>query len=264
MEITPAISRITIYPIKSLDGLDLQKAQIGSGGCLLHDRAYAIKGLDLKYVNGKKNPLVHLLRMKIDLDRQVVFFRHQSESQWHEFSLTDQKIDIDKYLSVFFGMPVNLHKNTEGRFLDEPDISGMTILSTASLQEVSAWFGNMPVAETRKRFRATLEVSHVPAFWEDQLFNDESKAVAFTIGDVKVLGMGPRARCIVPTRHPDTGAMIHAFQKSFTQKRSESLPPWSALPNYNHNYYLSVDCMLPKSEVGKWIQVGDAIKIAAR
>ena len=36
MEINPVVKSITIYPVKSLDGISLQKAQIGNGGCLMH------------------------------------------------------------------------------------------------------------------------------------------------------------------------------------------------------------------------------------
>ncbi len=38
----PTLARITIFPIKSLDGMELQSAKISEGGCLLHDREFAI------------------------------------------------------------------------------------------------------------------------------------------------------------------------------------------------------------------------------
>ncbi|MGB4844038.1 MAG: MOSC N-terminal beta barrel domain-containing protein [Ferruginibacter sp.] len=261
MEPKPCINKISVYPVKSLDGISLQKAQIGIGGCLLHDREYAIKDSNGKYVNGKKNPLVHLLRMNIDFTNQTISFKHESETRWYQFSLLDQTEDIDEYLSSFFGMPVKLHKNTEGRFLDVPDKSGMTILSTSSLKTVSDWFNGMEITELRKRFRATLEINNVPAFWEDRLFFEQETAVEFTIGDVLIMGLSPRARCVVPSRHPQTGDVVQGFQKSFANYRAASLPAWSSLENYSHSYYLSVDCYLPPSEVGKWIYTGDEVKI---
>ena len=261
MEQKPFISNITIYPVKSLDGISLQKAQLVTGGCLHHDREYAIKDSNNKFVNGKRNALIHLLSMDIDFENEIIFFRHQAETYWQPFHLQKEKVAINEYLSVFFKMPVTLHKNSEGRFLDVPDISGMTILSTASLQTVSGWFNDMELDETRKRFRATLEIADVPAFWEDRLFFDEAMPVEFTIGNVAIAGISPRARCVVPTRHPETGEVIHAFQKSFAQQRAANLPPWSALLNYGHTYFLSVDCLIPPSEFGKWIEVGDEIKV---
>ncbi len=264
MEQAPFIEKITIYPVKSLDGISLQQARVGNGGCLQHDREYAIKDMDGKFVNGKKNALVHLLRMTINLENEIISFRHETETGWHQFHLQKHKRGIDEYLSSFFKMPVTLHKNSEGRFLDIPDISGVTILSTASLQTVAGWFNEMKIEETRERFRATLEIAAVPAFWEDRLFYDEETAIEFTIGDVHAFGMSPRARCVVPTRHPQTGEIIHGFQKSFADHRREALPSWSTLPLYNHAYHLSVDCLIASSETGKWIKTGDEITIVGK
>jgi len=188
MTLKPVINKISIYPVKSLDGISLQKAEIGKGGCLLHDREYAIKDSDNKYVNGKKNALVHLLRMNIDLDSGLIFFRHEKEINWYEFNLQSDKAKIDDYLSSFFNKPVALFKNTNGRFLDVPDKSGMTILSTASLQTVAKWFNDMDLEETRKRFRATLEIAAVPSFWEDQLFLKKERRLHLKLAMYKYWG----------------------------------------------------------------------------
>lgn len=264
MEINPVIKCITIYPVKSLDGIELPKARIGTGGCLEHDREYAIINSNGKYVNGKSNALVHLLRSKIDLENENISLKHETEISWHHFHLQNDKAALDEFLSSFFNLPVTLHKNTEGKFLDIPVKSGMTILSTASLQTVGHWFNNMPLEETRKRFRATLEINNVPAFWEDRLFYQEGTVVEFKIGEAILYGISPRARCVVPTRHPETGKTIYAFQKNFAMERIVTLPEWSALDDYGHGYYLSVDCYVPPTEFGKWIEVGDEVKIIGK
>lgn len=264
MEIKPVIECITIYPVKSLDGISLPKARIGAGGCLEHDREYAIIDSNGKYVNGKSNALVHSLRSEIDFEKKLISFRHETAITWQQFHLQNDKAVIDEFLSAFFNMPVALHKNTEGKFLDIPVKSGMTVLSTASLQTVGGWFNDMPLEETRKRFRATLEIANVPAFWEDRLFYQEETVVEFKIGDATLYGMSPRARCVVPTRHPQTGESIHAFPKIFAMQRIENLPDWSVLDDYGHGYYLSVDCYIPPTEFGKWIEVGDEVKIVGR
>ena len=75
--------------------------------------------------------------------------------------------------------------------MDIPDISGVTVLSTSSLQSVSEWYTNMDVDETRKRFRATIEIDGVPAFWEDHLFSKEGDGIEFKVGDVTMFGMSP-------------------------------------------------------------------------
>ena len=264
MEFIPTVSRITIYPVKSLDGIALQKAQVVKGGCLNHDREFAIMDNELNFINGKSNPLVHSLRTAFDPENDIISFRHEDEAAWKDYHLQKERTAIDAYLSDFFKMPAALYQNKEGRFLDIPDISGITALSSASIETVAGWFDDMDLEETRKRFRATIEITGVPAFWEDCLFVEEGTAIEFKLGDITVLGIKPRARCIVPTRHPKTGEMIRGFQKSFARHRAATLPQWSTLEDYGHTYFLSTDCHLPPTEAGKWISVGDEVKIIGK
>jgi uncharacterized protein YcbX len=259
--IEPVLSRITIYPVKSLDGMELQKAIITTGGCLLHDRQYALCDEDGNLIIGKSNPLVHALRSAVDFENEIISFRPVTKTSWNHFHLQKEKPALESFLSDYFGIKTILRQNDNGRFLDIPDISGVTILSTASLQEISNWFDPLPVEETRKRFRATLEIEGVPAFWEDHLFSGPGTAIEFKLGDVTLLGMSPRARCVVPTRNPESGEITHAFPKSFARQRVSALPPWSRLGEYGHYYFLSVDCYIPASEIGKTIEVGNKIKI---
>jgi uncharacterized protein YcbX len=119
----------------------------------------------------------------------------------------------------------------------------------------------MDLEETRKRFRATVEIGGVPAFWEDRLFAEQGKGIEFEIGHVTMFGMSPRARCVVPTRHPETGEVVHAFPKTFARHRAASQPGWSMLDEYDHHYYLTVNCYIPATEIGKSIEVGDPVKI---
>ncbi len=118
METNPTVSRITIYPIKSLDGVSLQKCMITEGGCLLHDRRYAIADANGKFINGKANPLVHSLRSAIDFEKEMISFRHHDEATWNQFDLENEKAAIDTYLSDFFKTPAKLIRNKNGRFLD--------------------------------------------------------------------------------------------------------------------------------------------------
>ncbi len=257
----PIVNRITIYPVKSLDGVSLLKAQIGNGGCLMHDREYAIVDIKGKFVKGKNNDLIYLLRSKIDFENEIISFRYEPEDGWSSFHLHKDQSAINEFLSQFFKMPVTLIRNTEGEFLDIPVQSGVTVLSQASLEKIGTWFNDMNLQETRKRFRASIEITGAPAFWEDQLFLEEGTAIEFTIGEVTFYGISPRARCVVPTRHPQTGEVIHGFPKIFAQQRTKTLPTWSTLTDYGHAYYLSVDCYIPPAEFGKWIAVGNEIII---
>ena len=241
--------------------MSLQKAMITEGGCILHDREYAISDETGNFIIGKTNALVHSLRSTIDFETGIVSFRRQTETTWNQFHLQREKSEIQSYLADYFGIPIVFNKNSTGRFMDMPDVSGVTVLSTSSLQSVSNWYTDMNADETRRRFRATIEIEGVPAFWEDHLFSKEGTGIEFTIGDVTMFGMSPRARCIVPSRNPETGEATHAFAKTFARHRAFSQPAWSALDNYGHHYFLTVNCYIPQTEIGKFIEVGDKVSI---
>ncbi|TSA49829.1 MAG: MOSC domain-containing protein [Sphingobacteriales bacterium] len=261
MKPKPVLSRITIYPIKSLDGIDLQKAEISNGGCLLHDREFAISDEKGNFIIGKTNPLVHKLRTSFDLENETVSFSLQDKEAWNQFHIQKEKSEIQSYLSHYFGVRVVLNQNKTGRFMDIPDIAGVTVLSTASLESVSEWYEPMDLNEARKRFRATLEIAGVPSFWEDCLFSTDGNGIEFKVGDVTIIGMSPRERCVVPTRNPETGIIKLGFAKSFAKYRNTSLPQWSTLNNYRHHYYLTVNCYIPETETGKIIETGSAVEI---
>lgn len=257
----PILQKITIYPIKGLSSQSLQASVISEGGCLLHDREFAMFDANGKYVNGKANPLVHFLHSSVDFDRKIMSFKPQSELWWKEFHFEDELHEIESYLSDYFKEPVKLLRNKTGRYLDVPDKGGVTIVSTESLQLTSTWFPSLSVEETRRRFRVTLEFDGVSAFWEDRLFSGKGNCVEFKVGDVSVFGMSPCARCVVPSRNPDTAQVITAFQKTFAEKRYSSQTQGSKLNEYGHHYHLSVNCLIPPSEVGKMMVVGDELLI---
>jgi hypothetical protein len=188
----------------------------------------------------------------------------QGEIKWNDFHLQNEKSAIDSYLSSFFKIPCTLLQNNEGRFMDIPDISGITILSTSSLNSISQWFNNLELEETRKRFRATIEIEATTPFWEDHLFSKEGTGIEFTLGEVTLFGMSPRARCVVPTRDPESGEVIHAFPKIFSKHRASDLPEWSTLKEYGHHYFLTVNCYIPETEIGKWIKIGDEVNIVGK
>lgn len=255
----PILSKITIFPIKSLEGISLNKAIITEGGCILHDREFAIFDENGKYVNGKNNPLVHALRSKVDFENDTLSFRHKDANVWNHFRYEHDREALLAYLSDFFKIPVTIRRDATGRFLDLPDRGGVTVLSTSSLQSVSEWYSGLSISETRTRFRANLEIESSEPFWEDRLFSTPGNAVTFSIGEVTIQGTSPSARCVVPSRNPETAESIHLFQKSFTENRKAQKPAWSVLNEYEHFYYMSVNCHIPSSETGKWIKCGDQL-----
>ncbi|GET36539.1 MOSC domain-containing protein [Microseira wollei] len=255
----PYIADILIYPIKSLDGVGVNRARILAGGALERDREFAILDAQGRFVNGKRNAKVHLLRSFWDETGKTVTLQIEGKQEKRVFDLAENRTELAAWFSDYFGFSVQLARNSLTGFPDDTIASGPTIISTATLEEVASWFPGITVAEMRQRLRANIEISGVPPFWEDRLFADDGEIVQFKIGEVLFEGINPCQRCIVPTRNSRTGESSPNFQKLFSQKREETLPSWVNLSRFNHFYRLSVNTKIPTSEAGKMVQVGDEI-----
>ena len=259
MNSEPALGNITIYPVKSLDGVALQKSIMGEG-CLLHDREYAMIDEQGHFINGKSNALINSLRSKFDFENETISLKPANDAVWNHFHLHKEKNALEFFLSEYFGKKTSVIQNNTGNFMDIPGIAAVTAVASASLHEVASWF-DAGFEEIQRRFRATIEIDNVPAFWDDHLFSEEGKHIEFKIGDVTMFGMSPRERCVVPTRNSQNGEVTHAFPKIFAKQRAASRPEWSTLNDYGHYYFLTVNCYIPVSEIGKTIERGDLVKI---
>ncbi|NBW86626.1 MAG: hypothetical protein EBR23_07310, partial [Planctomycetia bacterium] len=64
----PTLERITIHPVKSLDGVEVAEARVLPSGALEHDRRWQIVDMEGRVVNAKRTPLLHAIRAEFDLD----------------------------------------------------------------------------------------------------------------------------------------------------------------------------------------------------
>lgn len=257
----PYLAKILLYPIKSLDGVEVKQARILASGALENDREFAIFDEQSKVVNGKRHSKIHLLRSQFDiLNRTISLQIPNRESQ--KFHLDEERQALAATLSDFLGFAVMLKQNTLMGFPDDQNSPGPTVVSTATLIEVASWFPDLNVDQIRRRMRVNIEIGGVQPFWEDQLFTEQGDVVSFQVKDVLFFGVNPCQRCVVPTRNPDSGEAYPNFQKIFVQKREASLPNGVVLSQFNHFYRLSVNTRLPTSQAGKILQVGDEIEIS--
>ena len=333
-EPVPKLANIRLHPIKSLDPVEVPEARISPSGGLVYDRAWALYSVDGQWVNGKRTPLIHFVRANYSPDVRSVTLSVPGDRRkipTRTFAFPEAYEEASEWFSVFFEQQITVRYSENG-FPDDSLAAGPTIVSTASLQAVSAWFtkerqslarteeftltresqeraegfaresqlsavagrsndaasrerrpftlsgsGEGPdwrpstdalwpaplsADDLRLRFRATLEINGVPAFWEDQLFGPEERSsVRFTIGDVHFEGSNPCARCPVPPRDPHTGATLDGFQKRFAQLRQATLPPWSPVDRFDHYYRLSTNTRVPSSEANKLLRQGDPLKV---
>lgn len=258
----PKLSRITIYPIKSLDGLSVDTATPLPLGALPYDRRWAIEDVDDKFVNAKRSAQIHRVRAVFDLQAETVKLGHALDALTPALHLNEQRREIEAWLSDALDQAVHLVENVESGFPDDTDRPGPTIVSTGTLRQVCLWFPGMDLEEARRRFRANLEIDAEEPFWEDRLVVAEDQpARRFRIGQVEFEGLGICARCVVPSRHPGNGETISGFAKKFSQLRNESLPDWSPRPRFNHFYRLSVNTRMMPSEASSAISIGDTLEM---
>jgi len=256
----PHLSRIRIYPIKSLDPVELSEIEIGMHS-LRYDREFAMLANDRRFVNGKRTGRVNQLKAEFDLANQQITLGDRTGEERHTFPLDKDHPGLLAYLRDFFEMEVKLLHNTDGELMDIPRASSVSLVSVASLEALQSDLPGHKIDDLRLRFRANLEISGTEAFWEDQLFGEPDVGIRFTMGDVTMVGVTPRARCNVPPRDPHTGETDKTFVKQMMFSRAKHLPTESRLPKHGNFYHFTVDTYLPESERGKVIRLGDPIKI---
>jgi uncharacterized protein YcbX len=260
----PRLARIRIHPIKSLDPVEVPETRIGPNGGLEHDRAWALFSVEGQKVNAKRAAALHLIRTKYSPDLSAVTLSVPGDSRGIpsiELAFPAAHERAAQWFSVFFERPIRVHCSADG-FPDDVEATGPTVVSTATLETVAKWFG-LPCDEVRLRFRTSLEIDGVKAFWEDQLFPDDPRGMLrFHIGDVSFEGSNPCERCPVPARDSHTGVDTIGFQKRFTELREAELPAWSPTERFDHYYRLATNTRVPSIEVGKVLRLGDELIIS--
>jgi hypothetical protein len=257
------LSKILLFPIKSLDAIAVEQVGVSSGGALQGDREFALFDQIGKYINAKRYPQIHQIRANYDLAKRLVTLQCPQHSQTETFHLDRDRPSLMEWFSNFFEQPVTIKQNIANGFPDDPDAWGATLISVASLETVANWYPerSLNLIQMRQRFRTNLEIDGVTPFWEDALFSQAGKLVPFQIGEVQFLGTNPCQRCPVPTRDPLTGDIYPSFQKIFTQQRESTLPNNIERSRFNHFYRLAVNTIIPISEAGKVLKLGDTINI---
>ncbi|MEL7419809.1 MAG: MOSC N-terminal beta barrel domain-containing protein [Cyanobacteria bacterium J06555_3] len=258
---TPHVSRLFVYPFKSLEWVECDRVKILASGALQGDRTWAIFDQKGNYINGKRNAKVHRLRSQFDLASQTLSLQIQGTETKAKFNLVKQQAQLADWLTGYFGLTVEIKQDLNMGFPDDTVSPGATIVSTATLEAIASWYPELETEDIRRRFRANIELGGVPAFWEDRLFTTAEDTVKFTIGGVEFMGVNPCQRCIVVTRDPQTGQPYPQFQKTFITQRKKTLPETVERSRFNHYFRLAVNTRLKPTEAGKTIKLGDQVQI---
>ena len=258
----PHLARITIYPVKSLDGVDLPEAVVFPGGALEHDRRFAMVDSKGQVVNGKRTDRVHQVRSLYDPANRLLTLGLRDRPGETAFSIDADRTALHAWLSDHFGFPVTLREAPETGFPDDTDAPGPTVIASSTLLAVADWFGGLDLDDCRGRFRANLEIGGVEPFWDDRLYAEAGASVRFRIGGVVFEGVNPCQRCAVPARSPRSGEPLPGFVSRFRDLRKQTLPPWATASRFDHFYRLAINTRRPlaSSEPGV-VRVGDEVEI---
>jgi uncharacterized protein YcbX len=256
----PFVALVRVYPFKSLTGADVAAAGLTSGGGLVRDREFALYD-ETGCVNAKRDVAVHALHVTYDAEVTSAEFASSRIDGPFRFSFDDEPHALEAWLSRHFGRPIELRRNSAGGFPDDPRAPGPTIVSSATLATVAGWFPGLDAANVRARLRSNIEVGGVPAFWEDCLYAEAGRTVAFRVGEVALEGSNPCARCVVPSRDADSGEPLLEFAKRVSERRAATLPAWAERSRFDHFYRLAVNTLAAPSSRPGTIRVGDAVRV---
>jgi len=248
-----------VFPFKSLDGVDVIAATVAERGGLQSDRAFAMFDANGAFVNGKREPRVHELRVSYNAPVTQATFVSPRVAASFTFAFQDDPAELAGWLGRHFERPIVVRRDLTGGFPDDMQAPGPTVIATATLATVASWFRGMTTDDARRRLRANVEVGGVPAFWEDGLYTAAGNVVPFRVGDVVLEGTNPCARCVVPSRDPVTGVPLLEFAKVVAERRAAGLPPWADRSRFDHFYRLALNTRADRAQAGLTIHAGDAL-----
>ncbi len=258
---TPHLARITVFPVKSLQGVSLGEARVRGGGGLLHDREYRFADDEGLSLNSKRMG-EKLIRLESSFDLAFGELRVADDTGAITARLPSEAALVERWMSERLGCPAHLERDDQQGFPDDEEASGPTLVSTATLAAVAEWF-DLDTDEMRRRLRANLEIDGVPAFWEDRLYAAADQPRYFRLGDVRIEAVNPCARCTVPSRDSRSGSIADKrFAKVFAGRRRDTLPEWAEAARFDHYYRAAVNTRIPEVENGKILEIGDELRVA--
>lgn len=219
------ISGLFVYPIKSLGGIALNKAQVTGRG-LEHDRRWMLVDENNRFLSQREIPGMALLYVELTAKGLLVMHRQQPEefiavpflfdaneeaicSIWDDECLAEfVDTEIDKWFSRMLKvkcrlvyMPANTKRIVDQRYAGPRQITSFAdaypflLIGEASLQDLNKRLKEPVLMD---RFRPNIVFSGGEAFQEDQMAH-------FITGGLHFYGVKPCARCPVITIDQESG-----------------------------------------------------------
>jgi len=219
------LSEIWIYPVKSLGGIRLTKAQVEERG-LQYDRRWMIVDENARFITQREINKMAILDVALTEKGLLLSHRFESESNvlvpYKPVSATPLQVtvwddslealtvsnDADDWLSNQLGKKVSIvmmPKSTERKADPRYAVNGENVsfadgfpfllISEASLEDLNSKLSEVILM---KRFRPNFVVSGAEPFGEDAWKSIQIGTIGFNV-------VKPCARCILTTINPETG-----------------------------------------------------------
>ncbi len=262
------VTEITIYPIKSLGGISLQSAIVEERG-LQHDRRWVLADEQNRFMTQRDNEQMALIDVSVEPDGLKVSHRLKKIAPLivpFKPQTTDNQIitiwddavnairvndEADAWFSAVIGKKCHLFYQPDNSIrLTDPRYSitkeehtsfsdgyPILIIGQASLDNLNE---RLDEKITMKRFRTNLVFSGGEAHEEDEW-------KYFKVGDTKLVGVKPCARCIMTTINPETA-----------EKGKEPLRTLNKYRNFGNKILFGQNLLVV--ETGR-VSVGDLIEL---
>lgn len=228
------LTKINVFPVKSLDGYSPETAIVEKRG-LQYDRRWLITDPNGVFMTLRTNGRMALLKAVVENNILTIFEKEKPQNQVKipalsqnteggiEVEIWDDRVtaavvshEANEFLSEFLNkkcqlvtMPstteriVDADYNTGDDIVSFADAYPFLIIGKASLDQLNQKIADRSASEWShlegmRRFRTNFVFSGGEPFAEDAFKN-------FKIGEVDFIGVKPCARCVLTTRDPDTG-----------------------------------------------------------
>ena len=245
---TPTIRGIFIYPIKSLQGIALDRAALSDRG-LAHDRRWMLVDEDGRFITQREDSMLCFFDVREDLggfritarsplkhNRSILIPRELNTGSSLNVTIWSDECEAmiaSEEVNVFFSdalgrscklvyMPPSTKRIVDTRYATEPALSAfgdgypVLLIGTASLDDLNkrlALSGSLPV--DWDRFRPNIVV-------QTQLPFEEDRWKVFKVGEHLAAGVKLCARCVFTTIDQVTGEKSKEPLRTMASYRSMS------------------------------------------
>ena len=220
---TITLSGLSIYPVKSLAGIELSQSDLQQTG-LRFDRRWMVVSPDGKFLTQRSQPQMALVHTRIDNGQLTLSKQGMPDLLVPSIANTAQRMQVtvwrdtlavahisnavDSWLSEAIGVacqlvyfPDDVLRGVNPDYAKPGDITAfadgypLLLISQASLDDLNS---RLQQPLPMKRFRPNLVVTGCEPYAEDQWKNIQ-------IGDIKLRVAKPCSRCATTTVDPETG-----------------------------------------------------------